>query len=174
MYMIPVGLNLAYRDLCLNTPFNKDILISEWMKPFKDFKWLITLTMFGAVVYAVFPPNIWGATVGSRAAAHWVIFIPYTGIAIVLVSAVLLPHHFFHKLFSNMKHSVLEGLQKELSQSTTEKDKNILKRILLLLEKGEIEKLKAWLLDVKTLGEIVVVVLLHVGLVEVISVLIHD
>lgn len=173
MYMIPIGLNLAYRDLCLHTPFKKGEIRSEWLKPFKNFRWLITLTMFGAVVYALFPPNIWGTSPEPAAAAHWVVFIPYTGIAIVLISAILLPHYFFHRLFSKTKKGLLGDIEVMNSQATTHDDKTVLNRILFLLEKGEVEKLKTWLLDVKTVGEIAAVVLIHVALVEALSMLMH-
>lgn len=171
--MIPVGLTLAYRDLCLKTSFNKDPLLSEWMRPFKGFRHLISLTMFGAVIYAVFPPIIWGLAAQPTDAAHWSLFIPYTSIAIVLVSAVLLPHVFFQKLFSNAKDSRLDELGKEISQTSRDTDKSILRRILLLLEKGEVERFEIWLLDVKVVGEVLVAALMHVILVEVLTVLIH-
>jgi hypothetical protein len=173
MYMIPVGLNLAYRQLCFNTPFKRDALEDEWMKPFRDFRLLITFTMFGAVVYAIFPPTIWGSA-GAVSTAYWVTFIPYTGITIVLVAVVLLPHLLFHRLFSRNKQVLLGDIEEEVRRSRTEGRKNTLKRVLLLLEKGETEKLKTWLLDVKTYAEIVFVLLLHVGLVELLSVVLHD
>jgi hypothetical protein len=173
MYMIPIGLNLAYKDLCSNRFFEKDALISEWMKPFRDFKWLITFTMFGAIVYAVFPPYIWGTSAESAVVPQWITFIPYTGIAIVLVAAVLLPHIFFHRFFSNVKQSLLDDFQRDISVAPVQNQENILHKILLLLEKGEVEKLKTWLLDVKTAGEILLAALMHIGLVEILSVLIQ-
>lgn len=173
MYMIPVGLSLAYRELCLKTAFKRDLLLSEWMKPFKGFRRLISLTMFGAVVYAVFPPIIWGFTANSTDATNWSLFIPYTSIAIVLVSAVLLPHYFFHRLFSNVKEDRLEELEKEITQTSADTDKGILRRILLLFEKGEVEKLETWLLDVEVLGEVIVVAFMRVILVEALTFLLH-
>jgi len=173
MYMIPIGLTLAYRGLCLKTFFKGRDLISEWMKPFKGFRTLITLTMLGAAVYAVFPPSIWGSTAMPTGTPHWWIFIPYTGVAIVLVSTVLSPHLFFHKLFSNLKESRIEDLQRELSQTSTATNRGLSRRILLLLEKNEAEKLKTWLIDIKILGEILGVTMLHVILVEAITTLIH-
>lgn len=172
MYMIPVGLTLAYRDLCLKVPFKKDALVSEWMNPFEDFGHLITLTMFGAAVYAVFPPSIWGSS-SPPLVAHWSIFIPYTGTAIVLVSAILLPHYYFHRLFSNEKKTVLDDFRMKLHKYSMKDDEDINKRILLLLEKGEAEKLKTWLVDVEIVGEILVVALMHVLVVEVLTALIQ-
>ena len=107
------------------------------------------------------------------AISHWIIFIPYTGITIVLVAAVLLPHIFFHRFFSNVKQSILNAYQRDISVAPAQNQENILHRILLLLEKGEIEKLKTWLLDIKTAGEILLAVMVHVGLVEVLGVFIH-
>jgi len=173
MYMIPIGLTLAYRELCSKTPLRKDVLVSEWMSPFKDFKHLITLTMFGAAVYAVFPPNIWGYTLKTAAETRWTMFIPYAGIAIVLVSAILLPHYFFHELFSDTKDGLLRDYQRRITQLSLRENEGISQRILLLLEKGEAEKLKTWLLDVNIVGEILVVALMHVIVVEVLTTLIH-
>jgi len=174
MYMIPVGLTLAYRELCLKASFKTEELASSWMKPFNDFKQLITLTMLGAAIYAVFPPNIWGSVVEPTAVTHWSIFIPYASIAIVLVSAVLLPHYFFHRLFSKAKNDRLDEYETKISQISKTTHESISKRILLLLEREEVEKLKTWLIDVKILGEILIVALIHVTLVEIIARIIHS
>jgi len=173
MYMIPVGLSLAYRDLCLKTPFKKDLFLLEWIKSFKGFRRLISLTMFGSVAYAVFPPIIWGSTAYSASAAPWSHFIPYTGIAIVFVSAVLFPHYFFHELFSNAKDRRLDELGKEITQTSLGDDKSILRKILLLFERGEVEKLETWLIDIKILGEVLVVALMHIILVEALTFLLR-
>ena len=172
MYMIPVGLTLAYRDLCMKVPIRKDALVSEWMNPFEDFRNLITLTMFGAAIYAVFPPSIWGST-GPTSIIYWSVFVPYTGTAIVLIAAILLPHYYFHRFFANIKKTVLYDLGKELQKYSMKDDVNINKRILILLEKGEADRLKTWLVDVKTIGEILVVAVMHVLVVEALTALIH-
>lgn len=172
MYIVPVGLVLAYRSLCLKTPFKKGLLASEWMKPFKDFRRLITLIMLGAAVYAVFPPAIWGSVVKQSIETRWSIFIPYTSIVIVLVSAILLPHYFFHRLFSDTKENLYTDLQEKISEVTTKEGNNISREILLLLEKGEIEKLKTWLIDVKFIGEILTVAIVHAIIVEVLTIFI--
>lgn len=169
-YMIPLGLTWAYRDLCLRTSFKKGALISEWMEPFKGFKNLITLTMFAAVVYSLFPLGIWGSVFKETV---WIYFA-YAAIAIVLIPTVLLPHYFFHKLFSNMKGSSLKEYRREISETAVQKEKDIPKRLLLLLEEGRIEKMKTWLIDVKTLGEILIIALMHVSLVEVLTTFMHS
>jgi hypothetical protein len=173
MYMIPLGLPLAYRDLCLRGSFRQDVLLSEWMKPFKGFKQLIALTMLGAAIYAVFPPIIWGFATRPNAASSWSLFIPYAGIAAVLVSAVLLPHYFFHELFSKVKHARVDGLDRQISETSTETEKGLLHSILLMLEKEQAGSLKTWLLDVRIFGEVLAVALIHVILVESVMMLVH-
>lgn len=172
-YMILFGLNLAYRDLCLKTPFKKEVLVSEWMKPFKDFRKLITLIMFGAVIYAVFPPNIWSSVPHTTDVTNWIIYIPYTGVTIVLVSTIIFPHYRFHQLFSNARESHLKDIRRQLSQISSRKVEDAIKRIILLLEEARAEKKKTWLIDVKVLGEILIVALMHVILVEAVTTFIH-
>jgi hypothetical protein len=173
MYMIPVGLPLAYRDLCLRSSFKEDRLLSEWMRPFKGFKRLIALTMLGAAIYAVFPPIIWGFATRPTTASSWSQFIPYAGIAAVLVSAVLLPHYFFHELFSKVKQTRIDGLDRQITETSKETEKGLLRGILLMLEKEQTRSLKTWLLDVRILGEVLAVALIHVILVESVTLLVH-
>ena len=174
MYMIPIGLNLAYRDLCLRTSFKKDILLSEWMEPFKGFRRFITLIMFGIVIYAVFPLYIWGATPDPSVEAHWSNYVPYFNVTIILVSVVLFPHYYFHKLFSRAKSGLLKDLRRELLKISTQRENEKISKILLLLEKGDVEKMKTWLIDVKVLGEVLIVALMHVFLVEALTIFMHS
>jgi len=167
--MIPFGLTWAYRDLCLKTLFKKDAFVSEWMEPFKGFRNLITLTMFAAVVYSLFPLVIWSPTMKETA---W-IYVPYAAIAIVLIPTVLLPHYYFHKLFSKVKENRLKDFRNELLKFSTCRKKDIPRRTLLLLEVLNTEQMKTWLIDVRTLVEILIVALMHVSLVEVVATLIH-
>ena len=169
MYMMPFGLTWAYRDLCLNISFKKDALVSEWMGPFKGFRNLITLTMFAVAVYSLFLLGIWGQTFKETV---W-IYSAYVPIVIVLIPTVVLPHYFFHKLFSNVKKNQIEVYRKKLLEVSTQREKDIPRRILLLLEEGKIERMKTWLIDVKTLGEILLVALMHVSFVEILTILIN-
>ncbi|MCW4031941.1 MAG: hypothetical protein NWF08_00930 [Candidatus Bathyarchaeota archaeon] len=168
-YMIPFGLTWAYRDLCLRTSFKKDALVSEWMEPFKGFKNLITLTMFAAVVYSLFPLVIWSPTMKETAWGY----VPYVAIVIVLIPTVLLPHYYFHKLFSKVKENRLKDFRNELLKFSTRRKKDIPRRTLLLLEALNTEQMKTMLIDVRTLVEILIVALMHVSLVEVVATLIH-
>lgn len=173
-YMILPGLNLAYRDLCLKTPLKRDMLNFDWVEPFKGFKSLITILMFATVLYAVFPPNVWATLSKPETAAHWFIFrIPYIGPAIVLLSAILLPHLHFNRLFSKLKKDRLRKLQEKLSQTPERRMGDVVRRMYLLLQKGEVEKMKTWLVDVKMLGEILIVALMHVILIEALTTIIH-
>ncbi|MGB6680623.1 MAG: hypothetical protein WBF08_04780 [Candidatus Bathyarchaeia archaeon] len=168
-YMIPFGLTWAYRDLCLKTSFKKDSLVSEWMEPFKGFKNLITLTMFAAAVYSLFPLGIWGLAFKETVFNYFT----YAAIAIVLIPTVLLPHYYFHKLFSNVKKSQIDVYRRELFEVSAQREKDIPRRTLLLLEVLNSEQMKTWLIDVKTLGEILLVALMHVSFVEVLATLIN-
>lgn len=174
-FMLLPGLNLAYRDLCFRTPFKKDVLLTEWVEPFKNFKNLITIIMFGAAVYTIFPPNIYGPVSEPTTAITSVLFaIPYVGPTIVLLSAVLFPHYYFHKLFSETKKNHLRHFREEISKvSSLGGLENLVRRINLLLDKGEVEKMKTWLIDVKVLGEILIVALMHVILVEALTTIVH-
>ena len=167
-FMLLPGLNLAYRDLCFRTSFKKDLLLT-------GFKNLITIIMFGAAVYTVFPPTIYGMVSESPTTIASILSaIPYVGPTIILLSAVLFPHYYFHKLFSESKKNYLNHFRVEISKiSPSGGAEDLIRRINLLLDKGEVEKKKTWLIDIKILGEILIVALMHVILVEAVTTLIH-
>lgn len=168
-YMIPFGLTLAYRELCLKTSFKEDLLVSEWMEPFKGFKSLITLTMLAAVAVSIFPFILWVPTLEQTAT----FIIAYASITLILIPTILFPHYFFHKLFSRMRSSRLKGFRRELLKIHGKGEKDSIRKIRLLLEKWEMERMKTWLIDVKVLGEILVIALMHVILIEVLTTFIH-
>lgn len=168
-YMILFGLTLAYRELCLKTSFKEELLSTEWMEPFLSFKSLITLTMFIAVINALLGIIIWAPTLEQTP----FIYFPYTSMAVILVPTILFPHYFFHKLFSRTKQKHLKELQKKLSKIKNSKKNDKISEILLLLRKGEVEKMKTWLLDVKILGEVIIVALMHVILIEALTTIMH-
>lgn len=173
MYMIPIGATIAYRNLCLNLSFKKEDLRLEWMDPFRGFKSLITMTMFGAVIYSIFPPSIWGSMPNPELTSHWLIYFPYAGIATVLISVVLFPHYYLHTLFSRMKSEYLKDIQRHISRIQDQKMINKMDKILLLFEKSEIEKMKTWLIDIKIFGEIVIIAIIHVILIEILTNILH-
>lgn len=168
-YMIPFGLTLAYRELCLKTSFEEELLSSKWMEPFLSFRSLITLTMLIAVINAIFGIIIWAPTMEQTP----FIFFPYTSMAIILVPTILFPHYFFHKLFSRIKQRRLKELQKKLKKIENSEKNDKISEILLLLRKNEVEKMKTWLLDVKILGEVIIVALMHVILIEALTTIMH-
>ena len=130
--------------------------------------------MFGIVIYAVFPLYIWGATPDPSVEAHWSNYVPYFNVTIILVSVVLFPHYYFHKLFSRAKSGLLKDLRRELLKISTQRENEKISKILLLLEKGDVEKMKTWLIDVKVLGEVLIVALMHVFLVEALTIFMHS
>jgi len=168
-YMIPFGLTLAYRELCLKTSFNADVLSVEWMEPFTGFKNLITLTMLIAVINALLCIVIWAPTLEQTP----LIYFPYTSMAVILVPTILFPHHFFHRFFYRIREKRLREFRSELVKIQNLKKNDKMSEILLLLRKGEVEKMKTWLLDVKILGEVIAVALMHVILIEVLTTIIH-
>ncbi len=168
--MIPFGLTLAYRDLCLKTSFKEDVLSVEWMEPFQRFKSLITSSMLFAVIISILGLLIWAPTLRETPA----IYVPYISIAVILVPTILFPHYFFHKLFSRVKEKRLKELRREIIKIKNLKKKDKLNEILFFLRKGEVEKMKTWLLDVKILGEVIVVALMHVILIEALTTIMHS
>jgi hypothetical protein len=168
-YMIPFGLTLAYRELCLKTSFKEALLSTEWMEPFFSFKSLITLTMFIAVINALLGIIVWSPTLEQTP----LILFPYASMAVILIPTILFPHYFFHKLFSITKQKRIKELQKKLSKIKDSEKNDKISEILLLLKKSEVEKMKTWLLDVKILGEVIIVALMHVILIEVLTTIVH-
>ncbi len=165
--MLPIGLTLAYRDLCLKTSFKKDLLESEWMEPFIGFKNFITLTIVSTVVHVPFILYIWALTLEHTV----LVYIPYASIVIILVPTFVFPHYYFHKLFHKLKEDRLKEFR-ELSKAPVIREEDKINKILLFLEKREVEKADTWLFDPKVLVEVLVVALMHVILVEILTILI--
>jgi hypothetical protein len=168
-YMIPFGLTLVYRELCLKTSFKEELLSSEWMEPFLSFRSLITLTMFIAVINALLGIIIWAPTMELTP----FIFFPYASMIIILVPTILFPHYFFYKLFSRTKQRCLKELQKKITKIENSEKNDKISEILLLLRKNEVEKMKTWLFDMKILGEVIIVALMHVILIEALTTIMH-
>ncbi|MFX0097016.1 MAG: hypothetical protein ACFE7E_04565 [Candidatus Hodarchaeota archaeon] len=164
MGMLPIGLTLAYRHLTLNAAFKKDLLASDWMGPFKGFRNLITLAMLLAILNVLFIPLAYGDVPP---------LLSYSAGAIIVVPTMVFPHYYFHRFFSEMKRNQHEEVRNELSKVSAKTEKETFHRILLLLEEGRIARKKAWLIDVETLGEILIVALMHVLLVEILAALLH-
>jgi hypothetical protein len=169
IYMIPFGLTLAYRELCLKTSFKVEVLSVEWMAPFKGFKNLITVSMLFAVLISILGILIWAPTL--RGTSY--IYAPYFSMAVILIPTIVFPHYFFHKLFSRVKENRLRAFESDLVKLQNQKKDETMREILLLLRKGEVEKMKTWLFDVKILVEIIIVALMHVILIEVLTTIIH-
>jgi hypothetical protein len=164
MYVIPFGLTLAYREICVNTAFKQDQMVSEWMSPFSGIKNLITLALLVSGIYAVI-------TIFTYSAAPPVFL--YGSILLVVVPTLVFPHYYFHVLFSRARSSQLSSIRQELLSSPIEKEQPSSRRMLLLLEEARIERKKTWLIDIVTIVEILIVALMHVLLVEILTVLFH-
>ena len=169
-YMIPFGLNLAYRELCLKTVFNDDLLSAEWMEPFVGFKRLITLTMIIAVINSLFIIIVWAPTLEQSP----LIYFPYVSMIVILIPTIIYPHYSFNKLFSGLKTKYLKEFQRKLVNVRDQKKNDKISEILILLRKSEIERMKTSLLDVKILAEVITVALLHVIIIEVLTSIIHN
>ncbi len=163
-YVIPVGLTLAYREICVNTSFNQSRLLSEWTSSFGGFRNLITLGLLVAGINAVLTLLIW---TGAPP------IFSYGSIVVVVVPTLIFPHYYFHVLFSQARRNQLVDVRQELIEVPIDWKKDSLRRVLLLLEEARIERKKTWLIDIVTMTEILIVALTHVLLVETITLLFH-
>ncbi|MFX0170232.1 MAG: hypothetical protein ACFE89_12900 [Candidatus Hodarchaeota archaeon] len=164
MYMVPFGVTVAYRDICTKTEFSRDRLLSEWMAPFGGFRNLITLALLITGIYSIMvlltytdAPSIF----------------PYSSILIMIIPTLVLPHYYFHHLFSHARSAQLDDVRQELLKIPIEEDQDSSRRILLLLEEARIERKRTWLIDIVTAVEILVVALMHVLLVEILTLVFH-
>ncbi|MFW9799897.1 MAG: hypothetical protein ACFFD9_05640 [Candidatus Thorarchaeota archaeon] len=163
-FVVPIGLTLAYRELCVNTSFNQSRLRSEWMTSFGGFRNLITLGLFVAGINAVLTLLIW---TGAPP------IFSYGSILVIVVPTLIFPHYYFHVLFSQARRTQLVDVRQQLLDASIDWKKETLRRVLLLLEEARIERKKTWLIDVVTMAEILIVALMHVLLVETITLLFH-
>jgi hypothetical protein len=164
MYMIPFGLTLGYREICTKTTFNQKQMLSDWMSPFSGFRNLITLDLLLIGVYSIL------ALLTYTAAPS---IFPYSSILIVVIPTLVFPHYYFHVLFSRERAIQLTSIRQELMSAPIEMESDPSRRILLLLEEGRIERKKTWLIDIVTITEILIVALMHVLLVEILTMLVH-
>lgn len=164
MYVIPFGLTLAYREICVNTAFSKEQMLLEWMAPFGGFRNLITLALLVTGIYAVV------ALVTYTSAP---LIFPYTSIALIIVPTLIFPHHYFHDLFSKIRSTQLRSIRQELLSVPINEEQHSSHRRLLLLEEARIERKKTWLIDIVTIVEILIVASMHVLLVEALTLFLH-
>lgn len=164
MYVIPFGLTLAYREICVNTAFSQDQLLSEWMSPFSGIRNLITLALLVSGIYAIL-------AIFTYSAAPPVFL--YGSIVLIVVPTLVFPHYYFQVLFSRARNSQLSSIRQELLSVPIDKDQQSSRRMLLLLEEARIERKKTWLIDIVTIVEILIVALMHVLLVELLTVFFH-
>ncbi len=164
MYVIPFGLTLAYREICVNTAFTQDQMLSEWMSPFNGIRNLITLALLVSGIYAIL------CTLTYTAAPP--VFL-YGSIVLVVVPTLIFPHYYFHVLFSRARSTQLGSIRKELLSVPIDKEQQSSRRMLLLLDEARIERKKTWLIDIVTIVEILIVALMHVLLVEILTLFFH-
>ncbi len=164
MYIVPIGLTLAYREICINTAFDHNKLLSEWKSPFGGFRNLITLALLVAGISAILVLLLWTGGVNIFA---------YTSILVIVVPTLVFPHYYFHLLFSRTRTTQLNSIREELMSTPIDQEGDPSGRILLLLEEARIDRKKIWLIDIVTIVEILVVALMHVLLVEILTMLLH-
>lgn len=164
MYVIPFGLTLAYREICVNTAFSKEQMLLEWMAPFEGFRNLITLALLVTGIYAV---------VALLTYTSAPLIFPYTSIALIIIPTLVFPHHYFHDLFSKIRSTQLRSIRQELLSVPIDQEQHSSRRRLLLLEEARIERKKTWLIDIVTIVEILIVALTHVVLLEALTLIFH-
>lgn len=67
----------------------------------------------------------------------------------------------------------VNSVRQELSSVPIDQEEQSSRRILLLLEEARIQRKKTWLIDIVTIVEILIVALMHVLLVEILTMLFH-
>ena len=164
MYVIPFGLTLAYREICVSTTFAQDQMLSEWMSPFSGIRNLITIALLISGIYAIL-------AIFTYYAAPPVFL--YGSILLIVVPTLIFPHYFFHVLFSRARSTQLSSVRQELLSESIDQEQLLSRRMLLLLEEARIERKKTWLIDIVTIVEILIVALMHVLLVEILTMLFH-
>lgn len=79
----------------------------------------------------------------------------------------------FWMILTSSRSTQLNSIRKELLSVSIDNEQKSSRRMLFLLEEARIERKKTWLIDIVTIVEILIVALMHVLLVEILTLFFH-
>lgn len=171
MFVVPIGLNLAYRGVCQEGFLGQKAAAAEGTEALSGFTRLITVNTLSAAVLSALAIGLW-----ARIPSRYVVYIPIVGSAFMLLPTAIIPHYLFHGLLSRARQAKLNGLDCEVETVLGETSEASLSHIValqrLFREERKAEKAKTWLVDPGTVAELVLAASAH-GLVMVVLRLLH-
>lgn len=171
LWVVAVGLNLAYAKLCFRTPFRGTPLLTLGTRLFDGFARLTIITFVCLVVASLsylylwnpMKPQIWGPS----------LYLPIGAIytLVMALPAAFLPHYCFYKLFSRTKNGVLSNIESQImtliSKGTTTSGKKQERQLAVLHQsKVAVESARTSLLHVRIVVEFVFVSFGHLALMQ--------
>jgi len=149
MFVIPIGMNLAYWELCSKIGFNNKALTISGRKFFSGFRKLITANTMATAVSSGLAMGIWG---------RYILFIPLIGSLLMFLPTAIVPHFLLHKGLSKTKEDELCKIERKIENMNGLKKANVndLFQLQNLLGKeGRIRNAKTWIIDLSFLGKLI-------------------
>jgi len=163
MFVIPIGMNLAYWELCSKIGFNNKALTISGKKFFSGFRKLITANTMAAAVSSGLAMGIWG---------RYILFVPLIGSLLMFLPTAIVPHFLLHKGLSKVKDDELRKIELNIEEMEGLKKATIndLFQLQNLLGKEErIRNAKTWIIDLSFLGKLVLSTLVTQAIAFIIS-----
>jgi hypothetical protein len=160
MFIVPIGLNLAYWRICRPGFFRPEVATPAGTKALSSFARLITGCTLAAVILSALAISIW-AQIPSR----YVVYIPLVGSAFMFLPTAIIPHYLFHGAVSRARKQRLEAIAAEIQALGTDQGEPSIRDLValhkLLREEIKTEKGRNWLVDVRTAIELLLVAVVH-------------
>ncbi len=163
LWVVAIGLNLAYAKLCFKTPFHGMPLLTLGTRIFDGFARLTIITFAGIVVGGLSYFYLWGPIESPSIWTHSS-YLPVGGIYALAMAlpAIILPHCFFSLLLSRNKKTVLSNIELEImaliSKGMPASGKKQERQLISLNQsKTAVESARTSLLNVRIVIEFVLV-----------------
>ena len=163
MAFIPINLNLAYRKMYKCDIFKPEIASSKGIKNLSKFKKLILIETFSAALMSALAITIWSKIT---------LYAPIIGSLIMFIPTAVIPHYTFFRILSRAKDSRLDLIDSKIKE-IPDKDAASISDLILLNKLIRIEKrikdIKPWLVDIKSIFQLIGTTILSQVLVMIID-----
>ncbi len=155
VYIVPIGLNLAYAKVCSLKYFRSEIATEKGIRALSGFKRLITVNTLAAAVMSVLAIAIWAQATSP--------YIPLAGSAFMFLPTAIVPHALFRRVLSKARRERLDALGEQIGGIASEGSEASLGSLIalhkLLREEAMTERLRPWLVDVSAAAQLLLAAL---------------
>lgn len=155
LFTVPISLNFAYARICSLRYFGSEIATEEGVRDLSSFNRLITVNTLAAAVMSVLAIALW-----AKPAYR---YVPLFGSAFMFLPTAIIPHYLFHTVLSTARREKLDAIAKDIDMIAPERREPSIGDLItlhkLLREEARAEKVKTWLVDLSTVVELFLAVL---------------